>query len=193
MTAHLRLDRSINLEDEILTGGGLVTHSKKLFVGRQRKGFDSAIFRVPNREFRKITAIIHRSGKVIVLGTKSFPELQKTCQTISNWFEAPVLEGARVSNIVGSIDMARFVYLEKFHTFIREHEPDLISELTLELFPSINVRVVHPQLEKNSQFIVFRTGKCIITGVKNEGQLSYLEKRVESLLNKYFDYMANKY
>ena len=103
------------------------------------------------------TALIFYSGKIVVAGTKNISDSKVSCKKFIKilyklGFNVKFCD-FKIQNIVCSYNMNSFLSLEKMHLFASNlccYEP--------ELFPGLILRI------KKVTFLIFRSGKVIITG-----------------------------
>lgn len=127
--------------------------------------FSAVIMRL--REPRA-TALIFASGKMCVTGVKSTHNanlaVKKFCYIIERvGFKAKEFVDFKVQNIVGTADCGFPIRLEGLvyhHSAFASYEP--------ELFPGLIYRMVSPKVV----FLIFVSGKIVITGAKKESDLS---------------------
>lgn len=182
-TTHFKLDREVNLEEAILFGGGLITHSKKVIRGNKCLGFDSVNFRVPLSSRRTATAIIHRTGSVILVGAKTFEDIKEASFNVSIWFQSGI-KNARISNLCATLNVNRYINLYKLEKFIKENpEENTSSFYEPELFPGISYR--YTGFGTKCHCTIYSTGKIMITGVKNVGQLEFTKDKLLCLLTNF--------
>lgn len=116
----------------------------------------------------RATALIFASGKMCVTGTKSTHNstlaAKKFAYIIERvGFETQPLLDFKVRNIVGTADIGFPIRLEGLvcaHSTFASYEP--------ELFPGLIYRLVKPRVV----FLIFVSGKIVITGAKTEMDLS---------------------
>lgn len=113
------------------------------------------------------TALIFASGKMCVTGTKSTHNAALAAQRFAYIVEKvgfkPALIDFKVQNIVGTIDVGFPIRLEGLvfaHSTFASYEP--------ELFPGLIYRLVSPRVV----FLIFVSGKVVITGAKTEKDLT---------------------
>jgi transcription initiation factor TFIID TATA-box-binding protein len=128
------------------------------------RSFAAVIMRL--REPRA-TALIFASGKMCVTGTKSTHNSTLAAQRFAYIIEKvgfkPAMIDFKVQNIVGTIDVNFPIRLEGLvyaHSTFASYEP--------ELFPGLIYRLVSPRVV----FLIFVSGKVVITGAKTELQMT---------------------
>ena len=116
----------------------------------------------------KATALIFASGKMVVTGVKSTHNATLAAQKFAYivekvGFTPKELIDFKVQNIVGTADVGFPIRLEGLvyaHSAFASYEP--------ELFPGLIYRLVSPRVV----FLIFVSGKVVITGAKKEIDLS---------------------
>ena len=116
----------------------------------------------------RATALIFASGKMVVTGVRSTHNATLAAQKFAYIIEkvgfAPKeLMDFKVQNIVGTADVGFPIRLEGLvyaHSAFASYEP--------ELFPGLIYRLVSPRVV----FLIFVSGKVVITGAKKELDLS---------------------
>jgi len=114
----------------------------------------------------KSTALIFRSGKMVVTGAKS---TQQLIQVVKKIIKILIKAGvqikskphAQIQNIVASGDIGAFVNLEKAAYLLEDsmYEP--------EQFPGL----IHKMRNPRVVLLIFSSGKMVITGAKEEGEV----------------------
>jgi transcription initiation factor TFIID TATA-box-binding protein len=114
----------------------------------------------------KVTALIFRSGKMVVTGAKRTSDLIKAVKKILRMF---IKSGVTVSgkpriqiqNIVASANLGMEVLLEKAAYLLEStmYEP--------EQFPGLIYRLTDPKVV----LLIFSSGKMVITGAKSEEEV----------------------
>jgi transcription initiation factor TFIID TATA-box-binding protein len=125
--------------------------------------FPGLILRLDNP---KVTALIFRSGKMVVTGAKRTSDLIKAVKKILRMF---IKSGVTVSgkpriqiqNIVASANLGMEVLLEKAAYLLENtmYEP--------EQFPGLIYRLTDPKVV----LLIFSSGKMVITGAKSEEEV----------------------
>jgi len=116
----------------------------------------------------KATALIFASGKMCVTGVKSTHNATLACKKFAYIVERvgytpKEFMDFKVQNIVGTADVGFPIRLEGLvyaHSAFASYEP--------ELFPGLIYRLVSPRVV----FLIFVSGKVVITGAKKESDLS---------------------
>jgi transcription initiation factor TFIID TATA-box-binding protein len=116
----------------------------------------------------RATALIFASGKICVTGVKSTHNATLACKKFHYiiervGFKPKEYMDFKVQNIVGTADCGFPIRLEGLvyaHSAFASYEP--------ELFPGLIYRLVSPRVV----FLIFVSGKIVITGAKKESDLS---------------------
>lgn len=116
----------------------------------------------------RATALIFASGKMVVTGVKSTHNATLAAKTFTYivervGFKPSDMIDFKVQNIVGTADCGFPIRLEGLvyaHSAFASYEP--------ELFPGLIYRLVSPRVV----FLIFVSGKVVITGAKKETDLS---------------------
>jgi transcription initiation factor TFIID TATA-box-binding protein len=116
----------------------------------------------------RATALIFQSGKICVTGAKSVHNSTLAAQRFAYIIEKvgfkpqPAID-FKVQNVVGTLDVGFPIRLEGLvyaHSTFASYEP--------ELFPGLIYRLVSPRVV----FLIFVSGKIVITGAKKETDLT---------------------
>jgi transcription initiation factor TFIID TATA-box-binding protein len=116
----------------------------------------------------KATALIFSSGKLCITGVKSTHNATLACKKFAYIIERVGFQPKdfldfKVQNVVGTADCGFPIRLEGLvyaHSAFASYEP--------ELFPGLIYRLVSPRVV----FLIFVSGKIVITGAKKESDLS---------------------
>ncbi|MEM3328977.1 MAG: TATA-box-binding protein [Saccharolobus sp.] len=138
--------------------------------------FPGLIFRL---EQPKVTALIFKSGKMVVTGAKSTEELIKAVKRIIKTFKKYGIKIAgkpkiQIQNIVASANLHVNVNLDKAAFLLENnmYEP--------EQFPGLIFRMDDPRVV----LLIFSSGKMVITGAKREEEVSKAVKRIYDKLTE---------
>jgi transcription initiation factor TFIID TATA-box-binding protein len=125
--------------------------------------FPGLILRLDNP---KVTALIFRSGKMVVTGAKRTSDLIKAVKKILRMFikSGVTISGKpriQIQNIVASANLGMEVLLEKAAYLLENtmYEP--------EQFPGLIYRLTDPKVV----LLIFSSGKMVITGAKSEEEV----------------------
>lgn len=142
--------------------------------------FPGVIFKIDRP---RATALIFRSGKMVVTGTKSISQLIEAVKKIIRAIDrilAKYGSGIRgkprvqVQNIVAGGDLHAYVNLEKAAYYLEDcmYEP--------EQFPGLIHRMRNPRVV----LLIFSSGKMVITGAKEESEVEQAVKQIAEKLYK---------
>jgi len=142
--------------------------------------FPGVIFKIDRP---RATALIFRSGKMVVTGTKSISQLIEAVKKIIRAVDrilakyGPGIRGkprVQVQNIVAGGDLHAYVNLEKAAYYLEDcmYEP--------EQFPGLIYRMRNPRVV----LLIFSSGKMVITGAKEESEVEQAVKQIAEKLYK---------
>jgi len=138
--------------------------------------FPGIIFKVDKP---RATALIFRSGKMVVTGTKSVGQLidavKKIIRTlVKHGIEIKGKPRVQIQNIVAGGDLHSYVNLEKAAYYLEDcmYEP--------EQFPGLIYRMRDPRVV----LLIFSSGKMVITGAKEEHEVERAVMQVAEKLWK---------
>jgi transcription initiation factor TFIID TATA-box-binding protein len=155
------------------------------------KRFSGLILRMHNP---LATSLIFSNGKIIVLGAKTEEDSKKACDKIGKIIKSlnyPVkLTNFKIQNIVGSCDVRFQINLYKLNSKIKEHvkssrvafEPEIFPGLIYRLIPNKSQNNENNEKSPNIAFLIFNSGKIVITGGKNRNQIYEAFNKVYPLL-----------
>jgi len=125
--------------------------------------FPGLVLRLDNP---KVTALVFRSGRMVVTGAKSTPDLIKAVKKIVRMlikYDVPITSKPRIQiqNIVASANLGAEIMLEKVAFLLENtmYEP--------EQFPGLIYRLTDPHVV----LLIFSSGKMVITGAKSEDEV----------------------
>jgi transcription initiation factor TFIID TATA-box-binding protein len=129
----------------------------------------------------RATALIFASGKMVVTGTKSTHNSSLSAKKFAYilervGFKPQTYIDFKVQNIVGTADVGFPIRLEGLvyaHSTFASYEP--------ELFPGLIYRLASPRVV----FLIFVSGKIVITGAKTEVDLSEALTKIYPVLVEY--------
>ncbi|MCY0868234.1 MAG: TATA-box-binding protein [Desulfurococcus sp.] len=138
--------------------------------------FPGLIFRL---EKPRATALIFRSGKMVVTGTKSTQQLVEAVKRIIKTFMKNGIDihgrpRVQIQNIVAGGDIHAYVNLEKAAYTLEDsmYEP--------EQFPGL----IHRMRDPRVVLLIFSSGKMVITGAKEEGEV---ERAVHNIARQLYE------
>ncbi len=136
--------------------------------------FPGLVFRL---EEPKVTALIFKSGKMVVTGAKSTQQLIEAVKKIIRELKSHgiVIVGrpkVQIQNIVASANLNCCVDLEKAALTLENsmYEP--------EQFPGLIYRMSEPRVV----LLIFSSGKMVITGAKREEEVSEAVENIQKIL-----------
>ena len=127
----------------------------------------------------RITALVFKSGKMVVTGAKSIKQLVWAVKTILKKFmtKGIVIQGRpqiQIQNIVASANLNVLVDLEKA-AFVLPH-----SMYEPEQFPGLIYRMEKPRVV----LLIFSSGKMVITGAKRENEVFDAVNNIYNILKE---------
>ena len=127
----------------------------------------------------RITALVFKSGKMVVTGAKSVKQLVWAVKTILKKFmtKGIVIQGRpqiQIQNIVASANLNVLVDLEKA-AFVLPH-----SMYEPEQFPGLIYRMEKPRVV----LLIFSSGKMVITGAKRENEVFDAVNNIYNILKE---------
>jgi transcription initiation factor TFIID TATA-box-binding protein len=138
--------------------------------------FPGLIYRMRNP---KVTALIFKSGKMVVTGTKSLKELVYAVKRILKTLQDHGIEirgkpKIQIQNIVASANLHVNVDLEKAAFVLpgSMYEPDQ--------FPGLIYRMDKPRVV----LLIFSSGKMVITGAKRENEVHEAVHKIYRILKE---------
>ena len=141
------------------------------------KRFSAVIMRI--RE-PKTTALIFRSGKMVVTGAKSEDQARNAARKyarIIQKLDFPVrFTDFKIQNMVGSCDVRFPIRLEGLaykHSHYSSYEP--------ELFPGLIYRMVQPKIV----LLIFVSGKVVLTGGKVRNEIYKAFEQIYPVLQEF--------
>ena len=129
----------------------------------------------------RATALLFASGKMCVTGVRSTHNATLACKKFASiiervGFQPKEFMDFKVQNIVGTADCGFPIRLEGLvyaHSAFASYEP--------ELFPGLIYRLVSPRVV----FLIFVSGKIVITGAKKESDLASALTKIYPVLVYY--------
>ena len=128
----------------------------------------------------RTTALIFSSGKMVCTGAKSVDMSHlaalKYARIVRKLGYPVRFIGFKVQNMVGSCDVKFKIQLERLllkHAQFATHEP--------ELFPGLVYNMVNPKIV----FLIFCTGKVVLTGAKERSQLYEAFRNIYPILKEF--------
>lgn len=148
---------------------------------RQTQKFNHTRIGYPHSQ--SIHFLVYPNGKCVLLGCKSLPEIERAI----SWIHLETGSGSDnyyvVHNMVGSFRGKHVINLKELYGKIKEArgEKQFFGYMEPEMSPSF---VYAPLCIPKARCLIFRSGSCILTGVKSVTQLQEVYKEVKHLLLK---------
>ncbi|UXD21451.1 TATA-box-binding protein [Ignicoccus pacificus DSM 13166] len=167
IVATVSIDQKIDLEE---------VERKLTNVEYEPEQFPGLIFRL---EKPRVTALIFKSGKMVITGAKSTEELIRAVKTIfailkKHGIVGKVRPRIQIQNIVASANLNVDVNLEKA-AFLLEN-----SMYEPEQFPGLIYRLEEPRVV----LLLFSSGKMVVTGAKKEDEVKRAVEKVYKKLEE---------
>ena len=155
------------------------------------KRFSGLIMRIKEP---KATSLIFSNGKIIVLGTKTEEDSRNACRKIGRIIQRinyPVkLTNIKIQNMVGSCDVKFQINLIRLNNNINRFvkssrvafEPEIFPGLIYWLIPDKSLNNENNEKPPNIVFLIFASGKIVISGGKNRHQIYEAFNKVYPLL-----------
>ena len=156
--------------------------SRLRFLEYNPHKFAAATLRVVKGDGQRTTGLIFGSGNVVCTGAKNAADARFACRTIVNIFQKCNVKVSfhnfRIQNIVGSTGLTVPIKLQELH-----HQYSAYTSYESSLFPGLVFR-----LRNKICFLLFRSGRLVVTGGKTEEQLhKYWNAFYHLVLTKYMD------
>ena len=155
------------------------------------KRFSGLIMRIKEP---KATSLIFSNGKIIVLGTKTEEDSRNACRKIGRIIQRinyPVkLTNIKIQNMVGSCDVKFQINLIRLNNNINRFvkssrvafEPEIFPGLIYWLIPDKSLNNENNEKPPTIVFLIFASGKIVISGGKNRHQIYEAFNKVYPLL-----------
>jgi transcription initiation factor TFIID TATA-box-binding protein len=155
------------------------------------KRFSGLIMRIKEP---KATSLIFSNGKIIVLGTKTEEDSRSACRKIGRIIQRinyhVKLTNIKIQNMVGSCDVRfqinLFILSNNIKRFVKSSrvtfEPEIFPGLIYWLIPDKSPNNENNEKPPNIVFLVFASGKIVISGAKNRNQIYEAFNKVYPLL-----------
>ena len=155
------------------------------------KRFSGLIMRIKEP---KATSLIFSNGKIIVLGTKTEEDSRNACRKIGRIIQRinyPVkLTNIKIQNMVGSCDVKFQINLIRLNNNINRFvkssrvafEPEIFPGLIYKLIPDKSPNKENNEKLPNIVFLIFTSGKIVISGGKGRHQIYEIFNKVYPLL-----------
>ena len=131
----------------------------------------------------KTTALAFGSGNMVCTGSKNIAECLLACRMYTRILQNANIEVCfhhfKVQNIVASVEVEHPLML---YEISKEHGAHVSYEP--ELFPGLVLRITKPKIV----FLMFRSGKIVITGAKNMNEINSTYSKVyKYIILPFFD------
>lgn len=130
----------------------------------------------------RTTALIFRNGKIIITGSKSEIQTRLAARKIIKKLKTIVGEDkvvwngdSQICNVVGSVHSRLSIDLQKMV------EANNQAQYNPNVFPGLIFRMKNPRVT----FLIFGTGKVVITGAKSEHMIEESFLKLYNMLLKY--------
>jgi transcription initiation factor TFIID TATA-box-binding protein len=142
----------------------------------------------------KTTALIFSNGKIICLGAKTEEDSKNACRKyakiIKNLNYPVIFKNFIIQNIVGSCDVHFKIDLRNLYNYMVIYDRTVYYET--ELFPGLIYHYLDKNIENgepkaNIVFLIFKSGKMVITGAKKREQIYNSFNKIFPVLNKFKD------
>ena len=145
-------------------------------------------FRSLKKTISGVTFLIFESGAIVMIGAKSRTQALAAADQLMDEFKWTFKEQPSFSNIVGSCDFERRMRLWDLKTFLKNNKIQKCDwcEINEDVFPALRVRV---DKKKKPVFLIFPSGKVIITGCKRMKILQQHHLLLLKLIKTWIDLM----
>ena len=131
----------------------------------------------------RTTALAFGSGNMVCTGSKNIPQCLLSCRMYVRILQRSNVKvcfhNFKVQNIVASVALE---YPLKLHELSQAHGANVSYEP--EMFPGLVLRITNPKIV----FLLFRSGKLVITGAKNLDAINHAYRCIyKNILQHYFD------
>ena len=142
----------------------------------------------------KTTALIFSNGKIICLGAKTEEDSKNACRKyakiIKNLNYPVIFKNFTIQNIVGSCDVHFKIDLRNLYNYMVIYDRTVYYET--ELFPGLiyhylDKNIKNGEPKANIVFLIFKSGKMVITGAKKREQIYNSFNKIFPVLNKFKD------
>lgn len=163
------------------------------------KRFSGLIMRIKEP---KSTALIFNSGKIVVLGAKTEEDSKKASRKIGKTLKSlnfkVIFKNFRMENIVASCDVKFEIRLSALNLYMKDngkkphYEPEVFPGLIYR-YSDNNSNYNENNNKLNLVFLVFSSGKIVITGAKSRDQIYNAFNEFYALLNNFNQSLKMKY
>ena len=133
--------------------------SKKTGEFLVQKKFNSLVLKIDSP---KATALLYKSGKIVLLGLKNADDIKTVANIVSNAIKIPIKEYPITSNWVGSFSTGETLKLNDYvYELRREYHRAAACFFEPEIYPAL---VLHPEENSRAKCLIYQSGKVVITG-----------------------------
>ena len=179
-TATISLEKKINLK-KFKKSPYCVRATLKCDHNNNLKKFNNVTFKRPGTNQ---TFLIYRSGKVVIVGSKSENEVQDACHWISDLLHITSIPLPKIHNVVFSGNLFRQINLSALYDHLRNHHQSHIY-YEPEISPALVYETSHVEEGRKGKMLLFRTGRFIITGCTSTIGSQNILHEVKSQLSQY--------
>ena len=131
-----------------------------------------------------MTSLIYQSGGVVLVGAKSEYQVKMAAQQLEAFLSTKIIQEPKISTIAASCDFKQRFRLGKLASFLIDNHIKKCEwyDLTEEFFPALRVRVYQKQ---SPVYLIFSTGKVIITGCKTIASTQHHYDLIKLLITDY--------
>ncbi len=160
--------------------------SRLRFLEYNPHKFAAATLRIVKDDGQRTTGLVFGSGNVVCTGARTAEDSRYACRSIVNVFQkanVPVsFHNFRIQNIVGSTGMPMPIKLRELH-----HVYSAFTSYENSLFPGLIFR-----LRNKIVFLLFRSGRLVVTGAKTEEDIHrYFKAFYHLVLVRFMDVDSN--
>ena len=163
------------------------------------KRFSGLIMRIKEP---KSTALIFNNGKMVVLGAKTEEDSKKASRKFAKTLKSlnfnVIFKNFRIQNIVASCDVKFEIRLNALNLYMKvkgkkpHYEPEVFPGLIYR-YSDNNSNYNENNNKLNLVFLVFSSGKIVITGAKSRDQIYNAFNEFYALLNNFNQSLKMKY
>lgn len=159
-----------------------------LGIDYEQEQFPGMVYRC---EEPKVCVLLFRSGKAVATGAKSFEDIDVAFKIMRDDLTShdftlyePERMFTTVHNLVVTSDYSDIIGNSKLNlSNLMMYLPFDKTEYEPEQFPGLIYRISDP----NVVFLIFSSGKCVITGSKDMDEANYAESMFRDELNTIFE------
>ena len=180
ITACFSVATTINLDE--LSRGCLFARRTKGYKTSNRF-FDSVRLSVYTQT-KKVTALIYRSGRIVIIGADCELQLIDAKDQITCLLNTFVQESITVSNYVFTHDLKQPVNLASIYNELRNNSDIRVGSVQYEpeLFPALIIKINLKHMERETKVTIFQTGKMNITGCRRREEGTRTKQVLDDVL-----------